>query len=89
LENTKNDQIVKSRKLRFHIFIPAKAGIQEKEGVLDPGDPVPAKAGSRGDGLEHFLRGCQKWSTLYFLVPSIFRAFVIRFAFGFAMDSPD
>jgi hypothetical protein len=23
-----------------------------------------------------------------FFVPSIFRAFVIRFAFGFAMDSP-
>jgi hypothetical protein len=32
--------------------IPAKAGIQEKLGVLDPGDPVPAKAGSRGDDQE-------------------------------------
>jgi hypothetical protein len=26
-----------------------KAGIQEIAEVLDPGDPVPAKAGSRGD----------------------------------------
>jgi len=29
--------------------IPAKAGIQEEQRILDPGDPVPAKAGSRGD----------------------------------------
>jgi len=30
--------------------IPAKAGIQVVHAFLDPGDPVPAKAGSRGDG---------------------------------------
>jgi hypothetical protein len=39
--------------------IPAKAGIQEKQAILDPGDPVPEKAGSRGDGLDDFLRGHQ------------------------------
>ena len=27
------------------------AGIQQQQAVLDPGDPVPAKAGSRGDVL--------------------------------------
>jgi hypothetical protein len=31
--------------------IPAKAGIQEKLEVQDPGDPVPAKAGSRVTAL--------------------------------------
>ena len=36
--------------------IPAKAGIQEQQALLDPGDPVPAKAGNRGDGFGRFLR---------------------------------
>jgi hypothetical protein len=36
--------------------IPAKAGIQGKQEVLDPGDPVPAKAGNRGDGFYECLR---------------------------------
>jgi hypothetical protein len=36
--------------------IPAKAEIQQHKPVLDPGDPVPAQAGSRDDGLEDFLR---------------------------------
>jgi hypothetical protein len=31
------------------------SGIKEYRELLDPGDPVPAKAGSRGDGLEGFL----------------------------------
>jgi len=35
--------------------IPAKAGIQEKHAVLDPGDPAPAKAGGRGDAQDGFL----------------------------------
>jgi len=35
--------------------IPAKAGIQEKHAVLDPGDPAPAKAGGRGDDQYGFL----------------------------------
>ena len=39
--------------------IPAEAGIQEYQELLDPGDPVPEKAGSRGDGLDDFLRGHQ------------------------------
>jgi hypothetical protein len=34
---------------RFHIFIPAKAGINLFQGVLDPGV-------RRGDGLKDFLR---------------------------------
>jgi len=31
--------------------IPAKAGIQGKQELLDPGDPVPAEAGNRGDAF--------------------------------------
>jgi hypothetical protein len=34
--------------------IPAKAGIQEKQAVLDPGF-------RRGDGFEDFLQGRQRW----------------------------
>jgi len=49
------DAIVENQKLIFSV-IPAEAGIQEKQAILDPGDPVPAKAGSRGDGLDAFLR---------------------------------
>jgi hypothetical protein len=45
----------KNQKARFSV-IPAEAGIQECQEVLDPGDPVPAKAGSRGDGAEDFFR---------------------------------
>jgi hypothetical protein len=36
--------------------IPAVAGIQEMQTLLDPGDPVPAKAGSGGDGLDDVFR---------------------------------
>jgi len=35
--------------------IPAEAGIQENQTPLGPGDPVPAKAGSRGDGSDNSL----------------------------------
>jgi len=34
--------------------IPAEAGIQEGQTLLDPGDPVPAKAGSLGDAFDDF-----------------------------------
>jgi hypothetical protein len=51
----KLDAFGKSPQSRFS-GIPAKAGIQELPAVLDPGDPVPAKAGSRGDGFGEFLR---------------------------------
>ena len=57
---TKFDALVKSRKMTSPV-IPAKAGIQEKQALLDPGDPVPAKAGSRGDGFSDFLRSHQFW----------------------------
>ena len=50
---TNTNELVKSQKQPFSV-IPAKAGIQECQELLDPGDPVPAKAGSRGDGLEDF-----------------------------------
>jgi hypothetical protein len=43
--------------------IPAEAGIQEIQAVLDPGDPVPAKAGSRGDGFNRFFEGHQLQSS--------------------------
>jgi hypothetical protein len=39
-----------------HPVIPAKAGIQGYQRILNPGDPVLAKAGSRGDGVKAFLR---------------------------------
>jgi hypothetical protein len=52
-QGRKVDGLVKSQKASFSV-IPAKAGIQEKQAVLDPGDPVPAKAGSRGDGFDDF-----------------------------------
>jgi hypothetical protein len=42
------DAFVKSRKTPFSV-IPAKAGIQEKQGLLDPGF-------RRGDGIDDFLR---------------------------------
>jgi hypothetical protein len=50
--------LVKSQETPLFV-IPAKAGIQGFQEVLDPGDPVPAKAGSRGDGFGDFLRGRQ------------------------------
>jgi len=51
-------QMMKSYKVKKTAsrVIPAKAGIQELRLLLDPGDPVPAKAGSRGDGLNDVLR---------------------------------
>jgi hypothetical protein len=62
-----NDELVKSQEMVFPV-IPANpgsgsgtgAGIQGKQTLLDPGDPVPAKAGSRGDGLDDFLRDHQQ-----------------------------
>ena len=63
------DGFVKSPKSPFSV-IPAKAGIQVLRALtecLDPGDPVPAKAGNRGDD---FLRSRQTssfeipWSPL-------------------------
>jgi hypothetical protein len=47
------DDLVKSQKTAFPV-IPAKAGIQEKQGLLDPGF-------RRGDGLGDFLRTHQDW----------------------------
>jgi len=46
------DELVKSRKSPFSV-IPAKAGIQEYQGLLDPGF-------RRGDGSEDFLRKHQR-----------------------------
>jgi hypothetical protein len=53
---TKIDGFVKSQKTPFSV-IPAKAGIQECQGLLDPGF-------RRGDGLEDFLRGHQNSNDL-------------------------
>jgi hypothetical protein len=50
---------VKSRKTPFSV-IPAKAGIQEKQALLDPGF-------RRGDGFDDFLRKHQ------ILLKSIFK----------------
>jgi len=50
-----SDGFAKSQKIRSFV-IPAKAGIQEQQALLAPGDPVPAKAGSRGDAFGDFLR---------------------------------
>jgi hypothetical protein len=47
-EDTKIDAFVKSPKRPVSV-IPAEAGIQEYQGLLDPGF-------RRGDGLEDFLR---------------------------------
>jgi hypothetical protein len=44
----KFDAFVKSQKMLFSV-IPAKAGIQEQQGLLDPGV-------RRGDGFDDFLR---------------------------------
>jgi hypothetical protein len=46
-----NVELVKSQKKLFSV-IPAKAGIQEHQRLLDPDV-------RRGDGLEDFLRGHQ------------------------------
>ena len=54
-ERIKVDEFVKSPEIECSV-IPAKAGIQSFRSVtnhLDSGDPVPAKAGNRGDD---FLR---------------------------------
>ena len=61
------DGLVRSQKTSFSV-IPAEAGIQEYQEVLNPGDPVPAKAGSRGDGLEDFLRVRYDRSWLLFSI---------------------
>jgi hypothetical protein len=42
--------------------IPAKAGIQEFQEVLDPGF-------RRGDGFDGFLRGCKDWNAIEFWSP--------------------
>ena len=47
----KNDELVKSQKTPFSV-IPAEAGIQEYQELLDPGF-------RRGDGVEDFLRNQQ------------------------------
>jgi len=46
------DGLVKNQKFTFSV-IPAKAGIQEQQGILDPGF-------RRGDGLDGFLRVHQR-----------------------------
>jgi len=43
----KFDAYVKSRKPPFSV-IPAKAGIQEKQGLLDPGETCPPAGGEQG-----------------------------------------
>jgi hypothetical protein len=48
---TNFDELVKSQKMTSPV-IPAKAGIQEKQALLDPGC-------RRGDGFWDFLRGHQ------------------------------
>jgi hypothetical protein len=52
LYSHKNDELVRSQEKHFSV-IPAKAGIQVFQGLLDPGF-------RRGDGLEDFLRVHQK-----------------------------
>jgi hypothetical protein len=47
--------------------IPAKAGIQEQQALLAPGDPVPAKAGSRGDAFGDFLRTHYFFLQIFYL----------------------
>jgi hypothetical protein len=49
---TRNDELVKSPKTPFSV-IPAEAGIQECQQLLDPGF-------RRGDGLGDFLRNHQE-----------------------------
>jgi len=49
------DELVRSQKKHFSV-IPAKAGIQDFQGLLDPGF-------RRGDGLECLLRIHQFWFT--------------------------
>ena len=49
----KLDELVKSQKMASPV-IPAKAGIQEKQALLDPGF-------RRGDGFDDFLRKHQTW----------------------------
>ena len=61
------DAFVKSQKTLFSV-IPAKAGIQEKQGLLDPGlstlrSIATAEDGRRGDGSGDFLRVHQYWSS--------------------------
>jgi hypothetical protein len=53
-ETIKFDAFVKIRKTPFSV-IPAKAGIQEKQALLDPGF-------RRGDGFDDFLRDHQVWA---------------------------
>jgi len=47
------DGLVRSAKASFSV-IPAKAGIQEKQAILDPGF-------RRGDGFDDFLQDHQLW----------------------------
>jgi hypothetical protein len=51
----KIDEFVKNPKMLSPV-IPAKAGIQEKQGLLDPGF-------RRGDGVDGFLRSHQDSSA--------------------------
>jgi hypothetical protein len=60
LQLDNSDAFVKSRKSPFSV-IPAKAGIQEKQGILDPGF-------RRGDGFDDFLRGRQFCFILYIML---------------------
>jgi len=60
------DGIVKSQKVPFSV-IPAKAGIQENQGVLDPGSPTSTFGDRlrRGDGSGDFLRVYQRTNNEY------------------------
>jgi hypothetical protein len=57
IQRFKVDTFVKSQKVPFSV-IPAKAGIQEKQGLLDPGSPTTTFGDRlrRGDGSGYFLR---------------------------------
>jgi len=64
----KEDALVKSQKVPFSV-IPAKAGIQEEQGLLDPGlstlrSIATAEDGRRGDGSGDFLRDRQVRSSV-------------------------
>ena len=58
--STKDDELVKSQKMTSSV-IPAKAGIQEQQALLDPGAcPGPRSGIRRGDGFDDFLRMYQR-----------------------------
>jgi hypothetical protein len=43
-----------------------RKGPESRNGMMDPGGPVPAKAGNRGDALEGFLRTPQPDERVYY-----------------------